>query len=182
MTLAATFTRPTYGAPPRIDESKLSKPLQDLFASWHESLKEPFRGITADGNVAQNLFPLRRTGLPTQQIVDAGNAFFASLDRAQQDAASFPIDSEVWRHWSNIHRNLMRHGLCLADLGDEQRERVYALLEVSVGPHAYATARNSMRLNTTLAEMTDLPEEFGEFFYWISIFGVPSATGPWGWQ
>ena len=37
-----------------------------------------------------------------------------------------------------------------------------------------------MRLNETLAEMTGLPKEFGELFYWISIFGEPSATEPWG--
>ncbi len=39
-----------------------------------------------------------------------------------------------------------------------------------------------MRLNETLAEMTGLPLEFGEFFYWMSIFGEPSATEPWGFQ
>jgi hypothetical protein len=39
-----------------------------------------------------------------------------------------------------------------------------------------------MRLNETLAEMTGLPLEFGEYFYWISIFGEPSADAPWGWQ
>jgi hypothetical protein len=27
-----------------------------------------------------------------------------------------------------------------------------------------------------------LPLEFGEYFYWISLFGEPSADGPWGWQ
>jgi hypothetical protein len=30
--------------------------------------------------------------------------------------------------------------------------------------------------------MTGLPLEFGEFFYWISFFGTPSLTEPWGWQ
>ena len=39
-----------------------------------------------------------------------------------------------------------------------------------------------MRLNEHLAELTGLPDEFGEFFYWISIFGTPSADAPWGWQ
>ena len=76
----------------------------------------------------------------------------------------------------------MRHGLCLAELSEAQRERVYALLRVALGARAYETARNAMKLNETLAELTGLPEEFGEYYYWISIFGEPSPDAPWGWQ
>ena len=39
-----------------------------------------------------------------------------------------------------------------------------------------------MRLNDTLREITGRPDEFGEWFYWLSIFGEPSATEPWGFQ
>jgi hypothetical protein len=39
-----------------------------------------------------------------------------------------------------------------------------------------------MRLNEHLAELTGLPDEFGELFYWISIFGMPAADTPWGFQ
>jgi hypothetical protein len=88
----------------------------------------------------------------------------------------------VWRHWSNIHRNVMRHGLCFAELSDHQLELAYTIMRIGLGPRAYQTARNAMRLNEHLAELTGLPDEFGEFFYWISIFGSPSADGPWGFQ
>ena len=126
------------------------------------------------GDVAGGIFPIRKTGASTQPVVDAANAFLAALDPQQRAAVGFPVDSEVWRHWSNIHRNLMRHGVCLADMSEKQRELVYALLRTSLGAKAYQTARNAMRLNETLAEMTGLPLEFGELFYWISIFGEPS--------
>ena len=39
-----------------------------------------------------------------------------------------------------------------------------------------------MRLNDTLAEVTGRPEEFGEWLYWLSIFGEPTADRPWGFQ
>ena len=40
-----------------------------------------------------------------------------------------------------------------------------------------------MRLNETLGELNaDNFVEYGEWKYWISIMGEPSATGPWGWQ
>ncbi len=65
-----------------------------------------------------NLFPLRATGASTQPLLAAVNDFLASLDAEQRTAVGFAVDSEAWRRWSNIHRNVMRHGLCLADLSD----------------------------------------------------------------
>lgn len=169
-------------APPRIDETKVSQALQDLFAGWRVSLQEPFKGITAVGEIARGLFPLRQTGVSTRPLLDAAKAFLASLDATQRVAVRFGAGSGVWRTWSNIHRNLMRHGLCMAELTDKQRELAYGVLRAGTGARAYETARNAMRLNETLAEMTGLPDEFGELFYWISIFGEPSANAPWGFQ
>lgn len=169
-------------APPRIDETKVSKPLQDLFAGWRQSLKEPFKGISSAGEIECGLFPPHGTGPSTKALIDAVSRFLSSLDPAQRAAVQFDVDSEIWRTWSNIHRNLMRHGLCLAELSEQQRQLAYRVLGAGLGARAYETARNAMKLNEHLAELTNLPEEFGELFYWISIFGEPSADRPWGWQ
>lgn len=169
-------------APPRIDPRSVSKPLQDLFAGWYVALEKPYKGLTADGHVEPDLFALRRTGASVQTIADAIAAFAASLSAEQRQQVTFPVDSEIWRTWSNIHRNLMRHGLCLAELSGTQRDLVYAIMQGSLGAQTYETARNAMRLNTTLAELTGLPLEFGEYYYWISLFGAPSTDGPWGFQ
>jgi hypothetical protein len=169
-------------APPRIDETKVSQALQDLFAGWRRSLKEPFKGLTANGEIEPGLFPLRKTGVSVQPMIDVARAFLNSLDRDQRAAVHFDVDAETWRAWSNIHRNLMRHGLCLAELGDQQRELAFGVLRAGLGMRAFETARNAMKLNSHLAELTGLPDEFGEFYYWISIFGEPSVDVPWGWQ
>ena len=182
MTDAVLLDRPSRRAPPRVDESKLSQPLQDLFASWRQELKHEFKGLAAEGEIEPNLFPLRATGASTQPLLAAVNDFLASLDAKQRAAVSYPADSEVWRHWSNIHRNVMRHGLCFAELSDRQLELAYGIMRVALGTRAYETARNAMRLNEHLAELTGLPDEFGEFFYWVSIFGTPAADAPWGFQ
>ena len=182
MTDATLLERPPRRAPPRVDESTLSQPLQDLFATWRQSLQQPFKGLTATGEVEPELFPSRATGASTRPLLVAANDFLASLDAKQRDAVSFPVDSEVWRHWSNIHRNVMRHGLCFAELSDRQLDLAYGIMRVALGTRAYETARNAMRLNEHLAELTGLPDEFGEFFYWISIFGTPSSDAPWGFQ
>jgi hypothetical protein len=182
MTDTTLLERPPRRAPPRVDESTVSQPLQDLFATWHQSLQQPFKGLTATGEVEPELFPSRATGASTRPLLAAANDFLASLDAKQRDAVSFPVDSEVWRHWSNIHRNVMRHGLCFAELSDRQLDLAYGIMRVALGTRAYETARNAMRLNEHLAELTGLPDEFGEFFYWISIFGTPSSDAPWGFQ
>jgi hypothetical protein len=169
-------------APPRIDVNAVSQPLQDLFASWDVALAKPFVGLTADGAIEPGLFPLRKTGASVQPLADAVAAFVASLDATQRKEVAFPVGSEIWRTWSNIHRNLMRHGLCLVELSEPQRELAYAILRATLGTYAYETARNAMRLNQTLAEMTGLPLEFGEYFYWLSLFGEPSTNEPWGFQ
>src|SRR5271170_2157725 len=174
MTEAAVLNRRSLRAPARVDESKLSQPLRDLFATWRVSLREEFKGLTASGEVVKDLFPPRAAGASTQPMLAAVNEFIASLDAGQRAAVSFPVRSEAWRHWSNIHRNVMRHGLCFAELSERQRELAYAIMRAGLGARAYDTARNAMRLNEHLAELTGLPDEFGEFFYWISIFGTPS--------
>jgi len=179
MTDTAVLHRP---APPHVDESKLSQPLRDLFATWRHSLRDDFKGLTANGELAPDLFPLRSTGVSTQPLIAAVQEFLSSLDAVQRAAVSFPVHSEVWRHWSNIHRNVMRHGLCLTDLSEYQRKLVYNIMRAGLGAKAYETARKAMRLNEHLAELTGLPDEFGELFYWISIFGAPSADAPWGFQ
>src|ERR1022692_2809051 len=39
-----------------------------------------------------------------------------------------------------------------------------------------------MRLNRLLAEVTGLPDDFGEWPYFLSFYGEPSAERPWAWQ
>src|SRR5262249_38603025 len=143
-------TRP-HRAPPRIDETKVSQALQNLFAGWRQSLKEPFKGLTETGEIERGLFPLRKTGVSVQPMIDAAHAFLNSLDHNQRAMVHFDVDGETWRTWSNIHRNLMRHGLCLAELGDQQRELAFEVLHAGVGVRAFETARNAMKLNEHLA-------------------------------
>jgi hypothetical protein len=46
----------------------------------------------------------------------------------------------------------------------------------------FDTARNVMKLNEVLGEITGNWEFFGEWLYFLSLFGTPSMDEPWGWQ
>ncbi|HWO73910.1 MAG TPA: DUF3500 domain-containing protein [Dehalococcoidia bacterium] len=146
------------------------------------AIAEPFRGITADGNVIPNLFPIRATGVSTRPLVDAAKAFLASLDGAQRQAVAFPIDSDAWRRWYNIHPFVMRHGILLETLTEPQREAAMGLLRSTLSADGHQLAVDIMRLNHTIGELTGSWDEYGEWVYFLSIFGEPTEDEPWGWQ
>ena len=142
----------------------------------------PFVGITSGGDRRSGLFPLASTGVSTQPMVDAAGAFLASLDGPQRAAVIFPIDADEWRKWCNVHIYLMRHGLLLDDLGDRPRFAALELLRASLSARGFQNVRDVMRFNEVLAEITGSVDEYGEWLYFLSIFGTPSMTEPWGWQ
>ena len=49
-------------------------------------------------------------------------------------------------------------------------------------PAALNLARNIMKLNDSIREITGSDEELGEWLYWLSVLGEPSLEEPWGWQ
>ncbi|HSZ89374.1 MAG TPA: DUF3500 domain-containing protein [Acetobacteraceae bacterium] len=161
------------GLPPR---------LQELLKHGKAAAVAPFTGLTTDGAARPGLFPLHRTGISLAPVVSAAESFLATLTPSERDTASFAVESDAWREWSNIHPYLMRHGVSLRDLTDAQRGAALALVRESLSATGFTTARNVMKLNDHIRELTGRPEEYGEWYYWLSIFGTPSEQQPWGWQ
>ncbi len=145
-------------------------------------LGQEFKGITADGRAMPGLFPIRQTGVSTRPLVDAAQKLLASLDARQKEAISFEIEASAWRSWSNIHPYLMRHGVCFEDFSESQRPLALTLVREALSAAGFETARNVMKLNDHIRELTGRSEEYGEWLYWLSIMGTPSTTDPWGWQ
>jgi len=145
-------------------------------------LAEPFKGITTDGRVIPNLFPLTSTGVATEPIRRAALEFLEALDANQRPQATFELTSDAWRRWWNIHPFLMRHGVLLEDLTDAQRNAALRLVEQTLSASGFRTARDIIRLNHTIGEITGSWTEYGEWVYFVSIFGEPSEHEPWGWQ
>jgi hypothetical protein len=145
-------------------------------------VSDPFKGLTTDGNVVPGLFPLTSTGVSTEPIRRAALEFREALDADQRQQAQFDVSSDAWRRWWNIHPYLMRHGVQLEDLKDEQREAALRLVEQTMSASGFRTARDIMRLNHTIGEITGSWTEYGEWVYFVSLFGEPSEDEPWGWQ
>jgi hypothetical protein len=76
----------------------------------------------------------------------------------------------------------MRHGVGLHEFAPAQREAALALISSALSASGFENARNVMKLNEHARELTGLGDEYSEWYYWLSIFGTPSETEPWGWQ
>ena len=147
-----------------------------------EAFTEPFRGITTDGRVVPGLFPIHSTGVSTGPVVEAANAFLSRLEPAQRDIATFPALGIEWRKWTN-QANYFRDGLWFEKMTEAQREAAFAMLGASLSAKGLKLTRDAMHLNETLGELNNNDfAKYGEWKYWISIMGEPSATEPWGWQ
>ena len=146
-----------------------------------KGLAEPFKGITAGGTVEPGLFGIHSTGVSTASVRTAAERFLASLNRQQRDRTMFAVDDPEWRKWMNQHF-YVRQGVSFQEMTDAQRGAAFGLLEASLSARGLKLTRDIMRLNETLAELTNDHEFLGEWLYFITVMGKPSASEPWGFQ
>lgn len=146
-----------------------------------DSLKQPFRGITAGGKIEAGLFKIESTGVSTEPVVKAANEFLSALSDEQRNRTKFPVDDLEWRKWDNRHF-YKRQGVGFDEMDEKQRQAAFGLMRASLSAKGLKKSQDIMKLNGTLAELADNYEEYGEWLYWITIMGEPSTTKPWGWQ
>ena len=166
-------------APPPRPPAEL---LRLSLAAEKPGLAEPFKGITAKGEIEPNLFAIRSTGVSTEPVRRAAAAFLASLTPALQKITAFPVEDNEWRKWMN-QSFYVRQGLSFQDMSEPQRDSAFALLRAGLSAKGLKLTRDIMRLNHTLGELNDNNfAEYGEWLYHVTVMGTPSATEPWGWQ
>jgi hypothetical protein len=166
---------------------RIPEPFPEAFERLRQrcdaGLARPFYGLTTNGNVVPGLFSIRETGISTQPIVDAANAFLASLEPEVRAGGQFALDSEQWRTWVNNEFFLLRDGLPNMDtMTEAQREAAFGLMRSTLSGRGFELARNIMRLNGFMGEISNNHEDLSEWLYFFKVFGTPSTTEPWGWQ
>src|SRR5687768_14533193 len=175
---AAGQTQPQ--TPNREDFLKRSR---DFSAGMEKKgLAEPFKGVTTNGAVVANLFPIRSTGVSTEPVRAAAAAFLKTLDAQQRQKTLFTENDIEWRKWANQHV-YHRDGVSFEEMSPAQREAATRMIEASLSAKGLKLTRDIMRLNETLGELNGNNfVEYGELKYWVTIMGEPSAREPWGWQ
>jgi Protein of unknown function (DUF3500) len=160
----------------------ISERLVGEIAERKRIVAEGFTGVSTSEGIIPNLFPIQSTGLSSAPMVDAARAFLGSFSAIERAAARYPINGVEWREWNNESRWMLRHGICFEDMTEGQKELGLGLLRASLSEEGFTSVQSGMRLNYTLGEEWTHPEVFGEWCYWLAIFGEPSETEPWGWQ
>lgn len=146
-----------------------------------QSLNQPFVGIRTSQGVESDLFPIKATGVSTAPIVEAAQKFLEVLSDEQRQRTTYPVDDIEWRQWDNRHF-YQRQGVGFNEMSESQREAAFGLMSSSLSAKGLEKSKDIMKLNGTLAELSNNFEEYGEWLYWITIMGEPSESKPWGWQ
>lgn len=161
--------------------------LQQRFATMSRDaetrgLAEPFKGITAKGSPETGLFSIKSTGVSTEPVRKAADAFLSALTSEQRAKTVFPVDDPEWRKWMNQHFYL-RQGVSFLDMNEAQRTAAIGLMRASLSARGLKLTRDIMKLNETLGELNNNDfVQYGEWRYHITVMGTPSAKEPWGWQ
>ncbi len=146
-----------------------------------KGLKEPFRGIATKAGIEKGLFTIKSTGVSTEATRKAAEAFLGALTPEQRAKSTFAVDDDEWRKWMNQHF-YVRQGVSFKEMTDAQRQKAFALVGAGLSAKGLQLTQNIMKLNETLAELSNDHEFLGEWQYHMTIMGTPSAKEPWGWQ
>jgi hypothetical protein len=164
-------------APRRVEE--FEKRSRDLEA---KELAVPFKGITANGQIEPGLFSLKSTGVSTEPVRKAAEAFLAALTAEQRQKTTFAHDANEWRSWAN-QSSYWPRGVSFGEMNDAQRDAALGMMRASLSARGLALTENIRKLNYTLGELQN--NDFtthNDGRYHLTVMGTPSATEPWGWQ
>ncbi|MFT4692233.1 MAG: hypothetical protein ACI9OD_004464 [Limisphaerales bacterium] len=119
-------------------------------------------------------------------MATAANKFLAALDEKQKSKATYDLKAEDRFRWHFIPTEMVkggRTGLPMTEMKPDQRKLALALLRSAMSAPGFKKARQIMALEGILRAA----EKGGRFdrnpiWYFVSIFGEPSAKGTWAWR
>ncbi len=168
----------------KVDYDERSLQAKTIFAEREaKAVAEPFKGVTANGEIPAGLFGLKPTGVTNAPLVEAASAFIASLTPEQKLHTIFGVDSPEWRRWCNVDNGIYtRQGVSLRQMNPAQVAAARRLLLATLSAKGMALMDAIRHTDETLAELNHDRLAYGEDLYYFTVMGLPSPTKPWGWQ
>lgn len=133
-----------------------------------------------------------QTPAPTaNRMTDAARKFLAALNDEQRKKATFPFDDKHRLAWfftprqDNKTRTPTRVGVRMEELSAEQTQAALDLLKSGLSETGFKQATTIMSLEGILNELeggakSAMVRNTG--WYFVTVFGEPTNTGPWGWR
>jgi len=112
---------------------------------------------------------------------DAATALLGLLDDQLRTDAVYEFGDDQARRWLE-YRPHRRPGACVAELSVPARKAAHRLLSTALSDHAYAQAMAIITLEETLDRQEGWYRGRHSGDYWVSIFGEPRDSEPWGWR
>lgn len=147
------------------------------------------------------VFPLAvssQQGTVTPRVVEAADAFLATLSAPEKAKATFGFTSSQRTGWSNLPSGIFqRNGLRLGDLTQQQRDAALNLVAAALSRDGYKKVTDIMNGDEVLKSTgggqtggrqggrgpggrgTGGGVRFGRDEYYIALLGTPSNTTPW---
>jgi hypothetical protein len=117
-----------------------------------------------------------------EAIIASAKAFLDALRPELREKASFEFATDERLNWHFIPRE--RLGLTLKEMNVEERRAAHDLLRSFLSDQGYLKATSVMSLEAILRELEGpgAEERRDQEKYHFSVFGTPSAEGPWGFR
>ena len=122
--------------------------------------------------------------LTAQDLVGKANAFITTLNDTQKVKTLYPFDTAERYRFMYVPLN-DRKGISMNELDAAQQTAVFNILKTSLADETVKKVKSIMLLDNVLKELEhrkadDHYRDPGKYF--ITIFGIPSATTIWGWR
>ncbi|KRA47212.1 DUF3500 domain-containing protein [Devosia sp. Root635] len=153
-----------------------------LNAEWQGRYSEPFKGVTAGGELVENLFALEDEGFDPAPAVAAMQSMLGTLSGVQRTKLSHAVDANEWRGWYNPEIVFNDHGVRLEDMPETARAAFLDLLAACTSTVGFTKIRQLLSANLYLGELYDLRNIMNEWSFHFLMFGTPSTGEPWGWS
>lgn len=122
------------------------------------------------------------------KMQEAAGKFLAALSPELKKKASFSFSDPHRTKWyftpQQEKRTFTRKGVRLEEMNAEQKSASMALLKSGLSPKGYEQATTILTLEGLLKELEGSKGAMvrNNAWYFVSVFGEPSATGKWGWR
>lgn len=147
------------------------------------AVNEAYVGVQTTEGIQEGLFAIESTGQSTATIVEAAQAFIASLSQAQKLKTQFGVQDPEWRRWFNVDSGIyVRQGVSMREMNSSQNAAAHQLMAATLSAKGMDLADAIRKTDQTLKELNDDDLQYGEDLYFFTLMGIPSATEPWGWQ
>ena len=110
----------------------------------------------------------------------AANALLATLSAEQKTKAAYTLKDKERENWNFVP--MARGGLPLKEMSGTQQELALALLRTGLSQSGSKRADAIIALENVLKELENGAARRDPTLYYVSVFGSPGNSAPWGWR